>query len=203
VPITAGRRSREGDSLFLLRTTLARATFLAQPSSMSDAAADRPDRPTPIRPTDAEARALARTLVAEARFGALGVIHPDTGFPHVTRIAVGADPEGGPLTLISELSLHTRALKRQPRACLLVGEPDPRGDPLTHPRISLDVEAAFVSRGPEHDRLRALWLARHPKAKLYVDFADFSFVRLQPLGAALNGGFGKAYQLGAEDLRPA
>jgi heme iron utilization protein len=51
--------------------------------------------------------------------------------------------------------------------------------------------------------LRALWLAQHPKAQLYVDFADFAFVRLAPRGAALNGGFGKAYALDAADLPPA
>jgi putative heme iron utilization protein len=169
---------------------------------MSEAAPDRSDRPSPIRPTDAGARDLAHRLMAQARFGALAVLHPDSGMPHVTRIAVGSDAAGAPLTLISSLSLHTRALQAQPRACLLLGEPGPRGDPLTHPRLSLDIEAAPVPRGPDHDRLRALWLRRHPKARLYIDFADFAFVRLLPLGAALNGGFGRAYQLSAGDLRP-
>ena len=161
-----------------------------------------PDRPSPIRPTDAEARALARALIAQARFGALGVVHPQTGLPHVTRIAVATDADGAPLTLISSLSLHTQALQAEPRASLLLGEPGPRGDPLTHPRLSLDVTAGFVPRGPEHAALRAAWLERHPKAKLYVDFGDFAFVRLTPRGAALNGGFGKAYALASEDLRP-
>ena len=157
---------------------------------------------SPIRPTDAEARDLARALIAGARFGALGVVHPDSGLPHVTRIAVAADPEGAPLTLISSLSLHTRALRAEPRASLLVGEPGPRGDPLTHPRLTLEVTAGFVPPGPEHAQLRAVWLQRHPKAKLYVDFGDFGFVRLTPTGAALNGGFGKAYALTAADLWP-
>lgn len=157
---------------------------------------------SPIRPTDDEARQLARGLIDRARFGALGVVHPDTGLPHVTRIAVTSDADGAPVTLISSLSLHTRALRAVPHASLLVGEPGPRGDPLTHPRLSLDVSAVFVPRGDEHARLRAIWLQRHPKAKLYVDFGDFGFVRLRPSGAALNGGFGKAYALSAEDLRP-
>ena len=164
---------------------------------MSDTSADRP---SPIRPTDAEARALARRLIAEARHGALAVLHPDSGAPHVTRIAVGTDPDGQPLTLISSLSLHTRALQAQPRACLLLGEPGPRGDPLTHPRLSLDIDAEFLPRGALHERLRDHWLGQHPKARLYIDFADFAFVRLRPAGAALNGGFGKAYSLTAADL---
>lgn len=43
-------------------------------------------------------------------------------------------------------------------------------------------------------------LRRHPRSKLYVDFPDFGFFRLNPLRASLNGGFGRAYALTAEDL---
>ncbi|RMD89447.1 MAG: pyridoxamine 5-phosphate oxidase, partial [Alphaproteobacteria bacterium] len=53
---------------------------------------------------------------------------------------------------------------------------------------------------PDHARLRALWLAAHPKAALYVDFADFGFIRFEVAGALLNGGFGKAWRLSAADL---
>ncbi|MGY6634993.1 MAG: HugZ family pyridoxamine 5'-phosphate oxidase [Alkalilacustris sp.] len=159
------------------------------------------DTPSPIRPTDATARTLARELIRGARFGALAVLHPDTGRPHVTRVAITAARDGAPFTLVSDLSLHTRALRADPRACVLLGEPGPKGDPLTHPRLSLDVLARFVSRtDTEHVELRAEWLERHPKAKLYIDFADFAFVWLVPQGAALNGGFGRAYAMTAEDL---
>jgi len=158
---------------------------------------------SPIRPTDDEARRLARELLAGASHGALAVLDPATGAPSVTRIAVALDPGGVPLTLVSDLSSHTRALRADPRASLLLGEPGDRGDPLTHPRITLAVEAAFVPRdSPDHAALRAHWVARRPKSKLYVDFADFSFVRLRPASAALNGGFGKAFELTAGDLLP-
>lgn len=158
---------------------------------------------SPIRPTDDDARALARRLIVEARHGALGTLDPATGAPVVTRIAVGTTPEGTPLTLISILSAHTRALRTDPRCALLVGEPGVRGDPLTHPRLTLHCTARFVSsQDSAHGRLRDHYLAGHPKAALYADFADFSFVVLEPRRASLNGGFGKAYELGAEDLAP-
>jgi len=35
---------------------------------------------------------------------------------------------------------------------------------------------------------------------MYADFNDFSYFRLEPQGASLNGGFGKAYALTADDL---
>ena len=137
----------------------------------------------PVRPADDEARALARRLMARADHGALGVLDPESGGPHVTRVAVGMAKDGAPLTLISSLSHHTAALRADPRCSLLLGEPGPRGDPLTHPRLTLIAEARFAPPGERAD-LREAWLARHPKARLYVDFADFAFARLVPSGRA-------------------
>ena len=159
--------------------------------------------PSPIRPTDDEARALARALLDTAAFGALGVRDPETGAPMVTRIAVTTAPDGVPLTLISDLSQHTRALRSDPVCSLLVGEPGPKGDPLTHARLTVQSRAVFIDRsGSLHEGLRDHYLAQQPKAKLYIDFGDFSLVRLEPTGAFLNGGFGKAFVLTPEDLAP-
>lgn len=162
-----------------------------------------PKTTDPIRRTDDEARALAGALLARATFGALAVIEPDSGSPMVTRISVARDDSGMPMTLVSALAAHTRALKANPACSLMVGEPGAKGDPLTHPRLTLQARAIFVDRtGAEHDRLRALFLDQQPKAKLYIDFGDFWLVRLKVHSAFLNGGFGKAYRLGPEDLTP-
>jgi putative heme iron utilization protein len=156
---------------------------------------------SPIRPTDDEARALARRLLDHAAFGALGVIEPGTGAPMVTRVAVGTDAEGRPVSLVSDLSAHTRALKANAACSLLVGEPGERGDPLTHPRLTIQGRARFVRKGEEgHEALRARWLAGHPKSTLYVDFADFSFIVVEVGAAHLNGGFGRAFLLEPGDL---
>ena len=155
----------------------------------------------PINPTDQKARHLGQTLLASAKTAALAVLDPETGAPVVSRIAIGCAPDGTPMSLISTLSQHTKALDQDPRASLLVGEVGGKGDPLTHPRLTLAVTARFVARDSEdHDPLRRHWLRHQPKAKLYVDFADFRFVRFQVSGAALNGGFGKAYNLTPSDL---
>jgi putative heme iron utilization protein len=155
----------------------------------------QPARPDPIRPADDAARALARDLCGAARFGALGVIDPETGGPMVSRVAV-LWHGGAALILVSDLSLHTVALRRDPACSLLVGEPGPKGDPLTHPRLTLMARAGMVDKAA----VRADWLARHPKAALYYDFGDFRMWRLQVLHAHLNGGFGKAYRLTATDM---
>ena len=157
----------------------------------------------PIRPTDDEARALARALIAGARFGALGTIEPETGAPMVTRVAIAPDGSGAPLSLVSDLSAHSAALLANPACSLLLGEPGPKGDPLTHPRLTLQAEAHFIRHGaPQHPELAATFLKAYPKAQLYIGFADFLILRFHIRAAYLNGGFGKAYRLTPADLSP-
>jgi putative heme iron utilization protein len=157
------------------------------------------NRRDPFHPVDEEARALARRLIDQATFAALAVLQD--GQPAVTRIAFATTPNGAPLTLISDLSTHTAALRDHPACSLLVGEPGDKGDPLTHPRLTLQATAAFIPQGSEsHTRLRAHYLDQRPKAQLYIDFTDFHLVRFVVTDALLNGGFGKAYKLTATDL---
>lgn len=157
----------------------------------------------PIRPTDDQARALARDLLRAARFAALAVSDPDTGAPYVSRVALGLAPDGAPITLISGLALHTRALRADPACALLVGEPGPKGDPLSHPRLTVQASAQPVPRdSAAHTEMAAHYLRDHPKAKLYLSLGDFGFVRFTPTRLFLNGGFGRAFHLTPADLRP-
>lgn len=150
----------------------------------------------PIRPTDSEARTLARTLIAKARFAALAVLDPATGAPIVTRVALVQGPTGLPLTLISTLSTHTTALAADPACSLLIGEPGPNGDPLTHPRLTMQAIASPADKAA----LRAYYLSIYPKAQLYYDFTDFQLTQMTPQSGFLNGGFGKAFHLTRADL---
>lgn len=158
------------------------------------------DKPQVIRDTDEDARRQARILLRGARFAAIGVIDPETGFPIVSRVLLGMDSDGAAVILVSALSAHTTALLADPRASLLTGEPG-KGDPLAHPRLTLQCTAESVERdSATHARLRSRFLARHPKSQLYIDFPDFRFFRLRPERASLNGGFGRAYHLSSQDF---
>ena len=158
------------------------------------------DKPSVIRETDEDARHLARVLLRSARFAALAVLDPETGFPFCSRVLVGTDVDGVPVILVSGLSAHTKALLQDQRASLLCGEPG-KGDPLAHPRLTVQCLAQRVATdGEQHGRLRQRFLNRHPKAKLYIDFPDFAFFRLVPQSANLNGGFARAYILPGDDL---
>lgn len=159
-----------------------------------------PARPDPVRPADDAARALARRLIADARFAALATLEPGTGHPMASRAAVALDADGAPLLLLSSLSAHFEVLATDPRCSLLLGEPG-AGDPLAHPRLTLAGVARQLDRGGDaHARVRERWLAAHPKAALYVDFGDFAFWRVEPERGSLNGGFGRAWRLEAADL---
>jgi putative heme iron utilization protein len=158
------------------------------------------DKKDVLREIDAEAIRLAKTLVRKARYGVIATLDPATGSPIATRVGLSTDHDGTPVILVSTLSAHTPALIADSRCSLLIGDVG-KGDPLAHARITVFAKAREIARETtEHARLEWRYLSHQPKAKLYVGLADFRFFRLEPTGASLNGGFGKAYQMTADEL---
>ena len=158
------------------------------------------DKPQVLRETDAAARQQAQDLLHGSGHAALATLEPATGWPLASRVSLAFDATGTPLILISRLSAHYDALDTDPRCSLLVGEPGD-GDPLRHARMTVVCLARKLA-ADERAQARSEFVARHPGAAIYADFADFDFFRLQPERASLNAGFGKAYALTASDLRP-
>ncbi|MEM8541101.1 MAG: pyridoxamine 5'-phosphate oxidase family protein [Pseudomonadota bacterium] len=153
-----------------------------------------------IRDTDQEALTMAGDLIVNAMYGSLALHDQASEYPHISRIQLSTDVDGTIITLISTLSAHTKCIAANPKCALLVGEPA-KGDPLAHPRISVPVFATQIEHGSsDYQRIRASHLKHYPKAALYVDFGDFSFFKLKPQSAALNGGFGKAYELSKDEV---
>lgn len=131
---------------------------------------------------------------------ALASSEPAGGWPYASLVTMATSLDGAPLLLVSGLSLHARALRADPRCSLLL-DTTGAGDPLAHPRLTVFGEAGFLDRDSTAARhARQRFLARHPKARLYADFADFTFVRVEPRRAFLNAGFGRASELGADDF---
>jgi heme iron utilization protein len=156
--------------------------------------------PRSQKPEEIPPPAQARAMLQAARHAALSWIDP-SGAPGISRIALGLDAAGAPVTLVSDLTQHAPALRAQPLCALMVGEVGARGDPLTHPRLMIRARASFIETDdPARAGLRAKWLDDHPKSKLYVDFADFRFLRFEVISALLNAGFGRAHPLSAADL---
>ncbi|MHB2264046.1 HugZ family pyridoxamine 5'-phosphate oxidase [Aliihoeflea sp. PC F10.4] len=159
------------------------------------------DKPKDVlRATDAEAIRLDRRLLRTARHAALAVCEPGTGWPLASRVSVATDILGRPLILVSSLSAHTGGLEGDERCSLLFGEPG-KGDPLAHPRMTVKCRAHRIGRDDaDHVNVSRRFLGRHPKAKLYADFADFFYFLLEPVETSLNGGFGRAYHITRDEL---
>ncbi len=147
----------------------------------------------PRQPADFEPVPQAKSLLRRLRAGALGTIDKASGGPMTTLTTVATDMDGTPLILTSRLSHHTANLIEDPRFSLLLAERG-KGDPLAHARLTLMGRARTIDRdSTEGQRFRRRFLARHPKAELYIDFPDFVFWRLEPEIAHLNGGFARAW----------
>jgi putative heme iron utilization protein len=149
----------------------------------------------------------ARRLVRTARKGALATLdHRDPSRPYVSLVLVATEPNGAPITLISNLALHTRNLERDARASLLIDGTEGLDDPLTGPRVTLVGRAAPTASGTATRR----FLARHPSAEAYAGFPDFRPFALEVTTAHFIGGFGRIVDLsptilatdttGADDL---
>jgi len=147
-------------------------------------------------PAGFDAVAMARRALRRAGTGALATLDPVSGFPLTTLINVATDIDGTPLFLASKLALHTRNLEADPRASILFATLG-KGDPMAN---SERLSVAGRARRCDDPRARRRFLARHPKAKLYVDFPDFSLFRLAVEGVHPNGGFARAGEIGPKDV---
>lgn len=132
----------------------------------------------------------ARTLVHRARSGTLATrSEKREGYPFASLAPYGVLADGSPTFLISGLAVHTRNLRADPRASLLVCEPEPGDDPLAAARVTL-VGTVEPIDGDPPAALRDDYLARHPSAREWVGFGDFSFHRMRVAEVYFVAGFG-------------
>lgn len=158
--------------------------------------------PNVATPTHGE---RARTLVAGIRTGTLCTLAKEPeGYPYGSFVTFAMEG-AAPVFFVSELAEHTRNLRADPRASLLVAE-SVAADPLANGRVTLVGRARRLDAGAERDAARAAYLAAHPGAAYYLDFSDFAFWRLDVEGVRYIGGYGRmswvepaAFAAGAPD----
>ncbi|MGO8793240.1 MAG: HugZ family protein [Candidatus Sulfotelmatobacter sp.] len=161
----------------------------SSPSSTTrkHAATTSTDQPAVPEPSFSE---RARTLVYIGRIGSLSTVsRKQPGFPFGSVMPYGLDLRGRPIFLISTMAMHTQNLQADPRASLLVTQPDASGDPLGASRVTLVGNAAKVPQ-TEIPEARQLYLERYANSKYWVDFEDFSFYRMDVIDVYYVGGFG-------------
>jgi hypothetical protein len=124
------------------------------------------------------------------RIGSLSTLsRKQAGFPFGSVMPYALDAQGRPIFLISTMAMHTQNLQADPRASLLVTQPDASGDPLGASRVTVIGNASTIPQ-PEIADARALYLKSYANSKYWVDFEDFSFYRMDVLDVYYVGGFG-------------
>jgi putative heme iron utilization protein len=158
---------------------------IAQEASMTDA--NGPGHPA----------AVARGLIRQARTAHFGTLMADTGHPYVSLVNVATDPAGTPILLLSSLAWHTKNIERDSRAsALFVAAPEAEAlDALQGSRVTV---LGSMARTTANDRRR--FLAQHPQAADYCDFADFAFWRLEPEQVHAVAGFGRITTFAAAEV---
>ena len=131
----------------------------------------------------------ALTLAALQNTGTLCTfaLKPE-GFPYGSFV-IHAVHDNNPVFLISAIAEHTANLMKNSKASFLVCANSGAGNPLAHARATLIGECRKVE-AHEIDSVKKTFLDKHPSAKHYVDFKDFSFWKLHTDSVRYIGGFG-------------
>lgn len=144
---------------------------------------------------------LANMLRA-TRTAGLGTIRD--GFPLVSMVAyLPADDFSVFYIHVSTLAQHTQDLLAEPRAGLLVNEPDDaQSDPQTLARISiLGTAEQIASDDANYADIRTRYIARFPQSAPLFNFGDFGLWQIVPRSARFVAGFAQAFNLTPDTLR--
>jgi putative heme iron utilization protein len=145
-------------------------------------------------------RALAR-LLQEERVASLGTIF--RGAPLVSLVLFTRVPDSPAFHIhVSRLAQHTQGLLESPEVGLMIAEPDRESrNPQTLTRLSLQGEAEAIPEDhPDFEPARASYLEKHPTAAINFQLGGFLLVSIKPRTARLITGFGKIFDLSADDL---
>lgn len=152
---------------------------------------DESPNETPLPPS-----AIARGLIRQSDRAVLSTALAGEGWPYGSLVMAACDHRARPLLLISDLAVHTRNLSADSRASLLYDGTAGLDSPLTGARVT--VLGRFTRTGDP--ALAARYVARHPDAEMYVQFADFHLYEMTVERAHIVAGFGAIHWISAEDL---
>jgi len=130
----------------------------------------------------------ARRLVAANRRGVLSTLIPGEGAPYGSLVDLAPLPGGDVVMFLSTLAMHRQYLAEDPRASILIAPSLTEEDALAQPRVTLVGRVAAVA---DRQAMAELYLAQHPNARRYINFADFEFLRLEVEKARYIAGFSR------------
>jgi putative heme iron utilization protein len=148
--------------------------------------------------------ALLAQLLAAERHGVMATLSARRdGWPFASLAPYALTESGEPLLLLSDLAEHTRNVRVDARASLIVQDSSAvHDDPLAAPRATL---LGTVEQLPPTDGRAAgqRYVERHPESAAYLSIADFHLYVLRVTEARFINGFGDMGWLSADRLSAA
>lgn len=129
-------------------------------------------------------------MVAATNVAALATVTRD-GDPWASLVTYGALEDGTPVLCLSQLAEHGRNLAVDPRASIIVTQPDRPSDPLAAARVTLAGRCERPALAAERAAARAAHLGAVSAARFYIDFSDFSLWVLRVERVRWVGGYGR------------
>jgi putative heme iron utilization protein len=149
---------------------------------------------------DADSLSLLARLIRTQRIGALGTLRD--GSPLVSMIAwAPSDDFSSFIMHASGLAQHTQDMLADPRVSLMIAETDDAArNPQTLARVSIRGRSAVIASDRERLRARGIYLAKFPELEPLFDLGDFRLFSLGIDTARFVAGFGKTFNLTAQDF---
>jgi putative heme iron utilization protein len=142
----------------------------------------------------------AFSLLSDRKFGVLATMSKKVpGYPFASVTPFSVDDHGRPLFLLSGLALHTKNILDDPKASLLVFEPEAEQDPLGSARMNVMGEIHPVPDA-EVEAAREIYSKQHPESAQWMDFGDFRLYQLSIEDVYYIGGFGEMGWVSKADL---
>ena len=119
---------------------------------------------------------------------------PDQPYASLVMAACGMD--GAPLLFLSDLAEHSKNLKADGRASLMLDGTAGMRDPLAGQRITVQGKISAC----EDEALLERYCRRHPSAEMYRSFADFKLYRMAVSRVHIVAGFGYIHWVEGQDV---
>jgi putative heme iron utilization protein len=152
---------------------------------------------------DDAVRDLGRLLQA-ANVASLATLHDGAPAVSLTPWAPAAD--GASLLIhVSRLARHTGDLLADPRVALMIAEPESSGTlAQALPRVMVHGTAREIGHAsPEYETAKEAYLSRHPRSAVTFGLGDFSIFAIEPGTSRFVAGFGRAFDVEADELAEA
>jgi nitroimidazol reductase NimA-like FMN-containing flavoprotein (pyridoxamine 5'-phosphate oxidase superfamily) len=147
---------------------------------------------------------LIHSLLEKIHEGSLGTVEDgkpfvsSVGFIYLKQIAAEEKQgethllDGKIYLLLSDLARHTRHLKKNPQASLLVVEGNPNLPIHEKERVTVQGKVRLMDDPKEYEELKGQYLNAFPRSEIFFTLKDFHFYTLEPVEIYWVGGFGKA-----------